>query len=140
MLMFDTNVVIALVGGQPNSMRERFRVAQDQGGTAFAISSVVMFELQFGNAKSQRQKENTDRLRVFLSGTIDVLSFEDEDAAVAGQIRAKLQALGTPIGPYDVMIAGHALRHDATLATANVREFARVDGLKLENWAAPGAP
>jgi tRNA(fMet)-specific endonuclease VapC len=140
MLMLDTNVVIALVGGQPNLMRERFRAAKDQGVTDFAISSVVMFELQFGNAKSLRHTENSDRLRVFLSGTIDVLSFEDDDATVAGQIRAKLQAQGTPIGPYDVMIAGHALRHGATLVTANVREFNRVDGLKLENWAIPESP
>jgi tRNA(fMet)-specific endonuclease VapC len=137
MLMLDTNVVIALVGGQPNLMRERFRAVKDQGAAAFAISSVVMFELQFGNAKSLRQAQNTDRLRVFLSGTIDVLAFEDEDATIAGQIRAKLQVLGTPIGPYDVMIAGHALRHGATLITANVREFSRVDGLNVENWAAP---
>jgi tRNA(fMet)-specific endonuclease VapC len=137
MLMLDTNVVIALVGGQPNLTRERFRAKQNQGDAVFAISSVVMFELQFGNTKSLRQNENSDRLRVFLSGTIDVLAFEDADATIAGQIRAKLQAQGTPIGPDDVMIAGHALRHGATLLTPNVREFARVDGLKLENWAAP---
>jgi tRNA(fMet)-specific endonuclease VapC len=137
MFMLDTNVVIALVGGRPSLMRERFRAAQVQGETAFAISAIVMSELQFGNAKSLRQKENTDRLRVFLSGTIDVLAFDDEDATIAGQIRARLQADGTPIGPYDVLIAGHALRHGATLVTANVREFARVDGLKLENWGAP---
>jgi tRNA(fMet)-specific endonuclease VapC len=137
MKMLDTNVVIALVGGQPSLIRERFRASQQQAGSVFAISSVVMFELQFGNAKSSRQKQNTDRLRVFLVRTIDVIPFDDEDAAFAGNIRADLSSKGTPIGPYDVMIAGHALRHGATLVTANIREFARVDGLLLENWAGP---
>jgi tRNA(fMet)-specific endonuclease VapC len=74
---------------------------------------------------------------VFLTHGVEVLPIDDEDALVAGQIRATLRAAGTPIGPYDVMIAGHALRRGATLVTANIREFERVDGLTIKNWAVP---
>lgn len=77
----------------------------------------------------------TTLLKEFLSGGIAVLAFEDEDAAHAGALRAKLEAGGTPIGPYDVLIAGQALRHGATLVTANSKEFKRVRGLKCEDWA-----
>jgi tRNA(fMet)-specific endonuclease VapC len=97
----------------------------------------VVFELQHGIAKSTRRTRNAEHLQKFLAGSIQVLSFDDEDATSAGQIRAKLEALGTPIGSWDIMIAGHALRHGATLVTANVREFSRVDGLNVDNWAAP---
>jgi tRNA(fMet)-specific endonuclease VapC len=73
-------------------------------------------------------------LRVFLSGRIDVARFEEEDAAAAGDLRATLEAAGTPIGPYDLLIAAQALRTGATLVTANVSEFARVVGLAWQDW------
>jgi tRNA(fMet)-specific endonuclease VapC len=136
MLMLDANVVIALVAGKALNVRDRF-VAAVNDDCVVAVSSVVMFELKFGIAKSVRQTMNDDALRKFLSGSTEILPFDEEDAAVAGRIRAELHQKGTPIGPYDVMIAGHALRHGATLVTANVREFSRVDGLLLENWAGP---
>jgi len=77
-------------------------------------------------------------LRVFLSGTIGVVSFDEEDAIHAGDLRAALEAAGTPIGPYDLLIAAQALRIGATLVTANVSEFARVKGLLWQDWAAKG--
>jgi tRNA(fMet)-specific endonuclease VapC len=135
MLMLDANVVIAVVSGNSVQLRDRFIAASARH--KLALSSIVAFELQFGIAKSKHPLKNADALRRFLSGAIEVIAFDEEDATIAGQIRAKLQAQGTPIGTYDVMIAGHALRHGATLVIANIREFARVDGLKLENWAAP---
>ena len=61
-----------------------------------------------------------------------------DDAREAGDIRAALERTGTPIGPYDVLIAAQARRRGAMLATANVREFARVPGLRLVDWSAPG--
>ncbi|MDX2257997.1 MAG: type II toxin-antitoxin system VapC family toxin, partial [Hyphomicrobiaceae bacterium] len=60
---------------------------------------------------------------------------DENDAKHAGELRAQLAAAGTPIGPYDILIAGQALRHGATLVTATTTEFARVDGLKLEDWS-----
>jgi tRNA(fMet)-specific endonuclease VapC len=74
-----------------------------------------------------------ERLRHFLAGPIDVAPFGEEDAAVAGELRAALEAKGTPIGPYDLLIAAQSLRSGATLVTANTSEFARVKGLALEN-------
>ncbi len=135
MLMLDSNVVIAVISGKSPHIRDRFIWASSQDEVV--LSSIVVFELRFGIAKSNLKSKNADALRQFLSGATDIIAFDDEDAAVSGQIRATLQAQGTPIGPFDVMIAGHALRHGATLVTANVREFSRVDGLKLENWASP---
>jgi tRNA(fMet)-specific endonuclease VapC len=137
MIMLDSNVVIELMNGRHSLVRERYRATKSANLRMISVSSIVIFELQYGIAKSTKQARNAEHLRSFLAGTIEVLSFDDEDATFAGQIRATLEAKGTPIGSWDVMIAGHALRHGATLVTANVREFSRVDGLKLENWAAP---
>jgi tRNA(fMet)-specific endonuclease VapC len=78
--------------------------------------------------------ENTDRMRVFLSGNVDLLSFDDEDARVAGMVRAALEKKGTPIGPVDLLIAGQALARGMTVITANVGEFARVPRLSLVDW------
>lgn len=100
------------------------------------VSSITAFELWYGVAKSSRRDVNIQRLEVFFAGPIDVLPFEDEDARVAGEVRAKLEQAGTPIGAYDLLIAGQALRHGATLVTANVAEFARVKGLSWKDWAA----
>jgi len=97
-------------------------------------SGYQLFELWYGVARSERRQENTERLRVFLSGDIGVLPFEEGDAAIAGDLRATLERGGTSIGPYDLLIAAQALRAGGTLITANVSEFARVTGLVWEDW------
>ena len=133
--LLDTNTVIALLKNHPLSVRRRLQRAASEA-SLIAIPSVVLFELWYGVARSERPRENTERLRVFLSGAINVLPFEEEDAAAAGNLRAALDAVGTPIGPYDVLIAAQALRIGATLVSANVREFTRVRGLRWQNWTA----
>ncbi|MGQ0591291.1 MAG: type II toxin-antitoxin system VapC family toxin [Gammaproteobacteria bacterium] len=135
--LLDTNAVIALLKNQPSGLRKQLRRAAAKGAT-IRISSVVLFELWYGVARSERRRENAERLRVFLSGTIGVVSFDEEDAMHAGDLRAALEAAGTPIGPYDLLIAAQALRIGATLVTANVSEFARVSGLVWRDWAAKG--
>jgi len=135
--LLDTNAVIAILKGQPAAVRARLRRVAPKA-TAIAVSSIVLFELWYGVARSERQRENTERLRVFLSGSISVISFDAEDAATAGEVRAALEATGTPIGPYDLLIAAQALKLRATLVTANVSEFARVRGLVWQDWAAKG--
>ena len=134
-LHLHTNAVIAILKNQPAGVRRRLRRAVSKG-TAIAVSSVVLFELWYGVARSARRRENAERLRTFLSGTVDVLPLDDDDALEAGTLRAALQEAGTPIGPYDLLIAAQALRRGATLVTANTREFARVRGLKQQDWAA----
>jgi tRNA(fMet)-specific endonuclease VapC len=86
-------------------------------------------------ARSQSAMRNAQRVADFLLGPIEVLPFETADAEEAGDIRAALECAGTPVGPYDVLVAAQARRRDAPLVTANEREFARVPGLKFEDWA-----
>jgi tRNA(fMet)-specific endonuclease VapC len=131
----DTNAVIALLKNNPPGVRERLRRALSQRAS-ITVSSVVLYELWYGVVRTGRRRENTERLRVFLSGNIDVVPFSEEDAVAAGELRAALEAAGTPIGPYDVLIAGQALRSRATLVTANVSELARVQGLAWQDWTA----
>jgi tRNA(fMet)-specific endonuclease VapC len=137
MILLDTNAVIAILNNRPVSVRDHLRGALN-AGVPVVTSSVVVYELWYGVARSQRRRENTERLRVFLSGDIDVIPFDDADAVKAGDLRAYLEAVGTPIGPYDLMIAAQALRLGATLITANTREYARVEGLTQEDWTVAG--
>ena len=131
--LLDTNALIALLTNRPAGVRDRLRHAVSEGAS-IAVPSVVLYELWYGVARSDRRRENADRLRVFLSGNIDIVPFEEEDAVAAGELRAALETAGTPIGPYDLLIAAQALRRRTTLVTANVSEFARVRGLSWQDW------
>jgi tRNA(fMet)-specific endonuclease VapC len=132
--LLDTNAAIALLNNAPRSVRSRLRRAAARGASV-GISAVSLFELWYGVARSQRQRENALRLQVFLSGAVQVLPFEEDDAKVAGDVRAYLEKRGTPIGPYDLLIAAQALRSHLTLVTANTAEFKRVPGLRWQDWA-----
>ncbi len=131
--LLDTNTVVAVLRNNPARVRERLRHAVSENAT-ITVSSVVLFELWYGVARSGRRQENTERLRVFLSGDVSILPFEEGDAAIAGDLRFTLESSGMMIGPYDLLIAAQSLRTGSTLATANVSEFARVDGLIWEDW------
>jgi predicted nucleic acid-binding protein len=91
-----------------------------------------------GVARSERRRDNAERLHIFLSGNIDVVPFDEQDAVTAGDLRAALEAAGTPIGSYDLLIAAQALRNRATLVTANISEFARVRSLVWQDWTRTG--
>ena len=136
MICLDTNAVIALLNHPPSPVRTRIDAAIGLG-RPLAISSIVLFELRYGAAKSARPERNAQRIIDFLSGPIEVLPFTPADAEEAGDIRAELERAGTPIGPYDILVAAQARRRDALLVTANEREFAHVPRLKLEDWAMP---
>jgi tRNA(fMet)-specific endonuclease VapC len=131
--LLDTNAVVALLRNKPVEVRERYREAE-AAGDYLALSSVVLFELWYGVAKSSQVQENTERLRVLLSGDLDLLDFDDEDARTAGQVRATLEKAGTPVGAYDLLIAGQALRRGLIVVTANTSEFSRVTGLSWQDW------
>ena len=132
--LLDTNACIALINGKPASVRTRFQKAADTDATIY-VSSIVSFELWYGVEKSSLKEFNAKRLKTFFSGPITVLAFDDEDARIAGVIRAALEVSGKPIGAYDLLIAGQALRLKLTLVTANISEFARVKGLIWQDWA-----
>lgn len=129
--LLDTNAVIALLNdsGSPISTRVRQRQPADIG-----LSAIVMHELYFGAYKSQRRERN---LEIVDGLRLEVVPFDQEDARHAGEIRAALAAQGTPIGGYDVLIAGQARARALTLVTHNVREFQRVTQLEIENWVVP---
>jgi tRNA(fMet)-specific endonuclease VapC len=131
--LLDTNAVVALLRSKPPEVRERYREAV-ASGDYLAVSSVVLFELWYGVEKSTQVRENTDRLQIFLSGGLDLLDFDDEDAQAAGRVRAGLEKRGTPIGAYDLLIAGQALRRGLTVVTANTAELRRVPGLDWVDW------
>ena len=131
--LLDTNAVVALLRNKPARVRERYREAE-KSGDYLAVSSIVLFELWYGVEKSGRVRENTERLRILLSGDLDLLDFDDLDAQTAGRVRVALEKIGTPIGAYDLLIAGQALRRGLTVVTANTSEFSRVAELSWEDW------
>ena len=133
--LLDTNAAIAILTNREPSVRLRLRRAVTRDA-AVGISSIVLHELWYGVARSVRKEENAERLRIFLAGGIAVVEFDEEDAAAAGELRGRLADAGTPIGPYDVLIAAHAMRREAILVSSNVSEFRRVKSLRLEDWAA----
>jgi tRNA(fMet)-specific endonuclease VapC len=133
--LLDTNACIALINGSEINVRRRFKRAVARE-SVILLSSIVVFELWYGVAKSQRKDSNTQRLETFLGGPLEWALFDEDDARAAGTVRAELEAAGRPVGAYDVLLAGQARRRSATLVTSNTKEFARVQGLKWEDWAA----
>ena len=98
--LLDTNAVIALLKNNPPGVRNRLRRVVSEGAL-IGVPSVVLYELWYGVARSARQRENAERLRVFLSGNVNIVPFDEVDAAFAGDLRPALETAGTPIGPYD---------------------------------------
>jgi tRNA(fMet)-specific endonuclease VapC len=134
--LLDTNACIALINGTPPNVRPRLERALKDGASV-AVSAVVAFELWYGAAKSARRQANRQRLETFFAGPLELVPFDDEDARAADRVRAALESAGTPIGAYDLLIAGQALRHDAILVTTNTAEFSRLSDLRWEDWASP---
>lgn len=136
MICLDTNVVIAAINKRAPQVRGHL-LRYLAEGTIVGIPAIVLFEMWYGIKKSARPRENASHLSAFLTLDVTPWPFEMDDAEEAADIRAELARAGTPIGPYDILIAAQARRRHAILATANQREFARVPGLRLANWAAP---
>lgn len=99
-----------------------------------AISSVVLMELAYGAECSQSPQKAHFALQAFVEG-LQIVDFNSSAAYHTAQIRAHLRKMGTPIGSYDTMIAGHARSMGLILVSNNLKEFERVEGLRLENWA-----
>jgi len=128
--LLDANVVIGLLNDATSKLAQR---ARREKPTDIAISAIVAHELFYGAFKSQRATQNVasiDNLQ------FEVLEFDKEDARQAGEVRALLAARGTPIGPYDVLIAGQAKSRNLILVTNNMDEFGRVPGLHVDDWQA----
>lgn len=130
MILLDTNICIYIINRRPLHVLERFR--QYRLGE-IGISSVAAAELAFGVAKSGSER-NRRALELFLA-PLELLAFDERCVWAYGGLRADLERTGQGIGALDTMIAAHALACDALLVTNNLREFSRVPGLRLANWA-----
>lgn len=128
--MLDTNICIYAIKNKPKQVINRL---QQLSPSDVCISSVTYAELIHGVEKSQAVEKNFLALTILLSN-IEIMNFGTRAAECYGKIRAALEKKGTPIGPLDTMIAGHALSLGYTVVTNNTREFNRVDGLIVENW------
>jgi tRNA(fMet)-specific endonuclease VapC len=130
--MLDTNLCIRVLRDRPRGLRERFNAE----AAALCISTVTLAELLYGAEKSGRPAEGRHKVESF-AARLDVLSFDTEAAAHYADIRADLERRGQVIGPYDMMIAGHARSRGLIVITNNLHEFTRVPALRAEDWLAP---
>jgi tRNA(fMet)-specific endonuclease VapC len=128
--LLDTNVVIGLLDGTSPELSRRVR---QEKPSEIALSAIVMHELVYGAFRSHRTNQNLAIVEALL---FPVLEFDKEDARHAGEIRALLASGGTPIGPYDALIAGQAVSRNLVLVSHNEAEFRRVPGLRFEDWEA----
>ncbi len=128
--MLDTNICIFTVKNRPQHVREAFNRHHGQ----LCMSSISLMELIYGAEKSAAPEKNLSVVEGF-AARLDVLAYDEIAAAHTGQLRAELARGGTPIGPYDQLIAGHARSRGLILVTNNRREFDRVPGLRVEDWA-----
>lgn len=129
MKLLDTNVCIAYLNGRDARLRDRLLAERN----VLALCSMVKAELLYGARKSARVDENLARLDRFFA-QFSSLPFDDASASQYGILRALLHRAGTPIGAGDLVIAAITLSEDATLVTRNTREFARIPGLRVEEW------
>lgn len=128
--LLDTNVIAIYLNQRSLILRERLESINPED---IAVCSVVKFELFYGAMRSANPLGNLSRQQEFLDMFVS-LSLDDLAARKAGEIRNNLAALGTPIGPYDLLIAAIAIVNNLTLVTHNTREFERVSELRVEDW------
>ena len=127
--LLDTNVCIYTIKNRPDSVRRTFIEHDGQ----MCVSTITQMELIYGAEKSVAVVRNLKDVEGFLA-RLEIKDFDPLAAVHAGQIRAELAKAGTPMGPYDQMIAGHARSLGLIVVTNNVGEFSRVPGIRVENW------
>ena len=127
--MLDTSICFDVMKIYPPELREKFNALAEQ----LCISSITLGELHYGAEKSARRIENLTAIEHF-TARLDVLPFADKAAAHYGQVRAELERAGTPCGPHDMQIGGHARSEGLIVVTSNMREFSRMPGVRVENW------
>jgi tRNA(fMet)-specific endonuclease VapC len=127
--MLDTNLCIRLLRDRPQGLKPRFNAEAD----SLSISTITVTELLRGAAKSARPAENRREVER-LAARLSVLSFDENAAAHAGEIYADLERKGNLIGPYDILIAGHARSRGLVVITGSLGAFRRVEGLRAEDW------
>jgi len=127
--MLNTKICIYVMKNYPLELREKFNALAEQ----LCISSITLGELHYGAEKSARRADNLTAIEHFVA-RLDVLAFEAKAAVHYGQLRAELERAGTPGGPHDMQIGGHARSEGLIVVTNNTREFNRMPGVRVENW------
>ena len=128
--LLDTNICIYLIKKRPKQVLQQFARHSPKD---VAISSVTLFELEHGAQKSRLQDRAANALKKFLL-PLTVVDFDKEAASKAASLRAHLTKKGTPIGGYDLLIAGVALARGMCLVTSNIGEFEKIEELQVESW------
>jgi tRNA(fMet)-specific endonuclease VapC len=128
--MLDTNICIYVMKTYPPELREKFNALADQ----LCISSITLGELHYGAEKSARRTANLTAIEHFVA-RLEVLPFGSKAAVHYGRLRAELERAGTPCGPHDMQIGGHARSEGLIVVTNNLREFTRMPGVLVENWS-----
>ena len=128
--LLDTNICIQIIRRKPSELLSRM-TALPVGDVG--MSTITVAELHVGVQKSRDPARNAEALTMFLL-PLEIAAFDYAAAEAYGRIRAALESSGTPIGPLETLIAGHAVSLNTTLVTDNVAEFSRVPGLQIENW------
>ncbi|TYL46401.1 type II toxin-antitoxin system VapC family toxin [Nocardioides sp. BGMRC 2183] len=131
--LVDTDICIEALRRRDRRLAARFIEAD----ASLSVSAVTVSELLYGAARSSDPARNRSAVEEFLA-MVAVLDLDATDASAAAEVRAELAAAGRPIGGYDVLIAGQARARSLVVASGNVREFGRVEGLRVEDWRGPG--
>lgn len=129
MYALDTNTLVYFFRGEGDVAANLLNHEPEE----ILVPSLVMWEMEVGIGKAGAPTRRRKQFEAFLA-TVQVAPFGIEEARCAADIRLKLERRGIPIGPIDTLIAGTALARKAVLVTRNVREFGRVDGLRVEDW------
>ena len=129
MYVLDTNTLIYFFKGQGKVVENLLSTSPKE----IAIPSIVLYELEFGIAKSTSPEKRTTQLAE-LCGLVTILEFGKAESKESAQVRFELEKKGTPIGPYDILIAGTTLACNGVMVTNNVHEFSRITNLRTINW------
>ncbi len=128
--LLDTNVCIKYLNGRSGTIVKKLSALNPED---VVICSIVRAELYAGAFKSKSFQKTHKKLQTFLD-VFPSLPFDDVTSEIYGRTRARLEIIGKPIGPYDMQIASIAIQYKLTLITHNRKEFARIKGLKSEDW------
>lgn len=127
--LLDTNTLIYFFKGLGGVAERLLAVPPSR----VAVSAVSFYELEVGLARSTAPRKRRTQLDELMA-VVRLLPFDAQAAAESARLRVRLESRGTPIGPMDTLIAGTALAHGAVMVTRNIREFGRIDGLRVEDW------
>lgn len=127
--LLDTNTCVAALRGMPKAVIRLSSVSPDD----CALSTVTLYELMTGAVRCRNPRREADKIRAF-SAPLHVVAFDEAAAKAAASIRWDLEKNGTPIGPYDLLLAGQAVSLDLILISHNLREFQRIPQLHVESW------